>query len=141
MIAIRPETERLLDEVEKLAKRKFRYRKELGWLAEIAESGKNQGLFDEIVFLSKFATKSHGVLRREGSPSDDTAKLSREYTEAVQKVALRIQSLLAETTDDSRTDFTRLFFPLTIKSMDNFLDLLNELSWFKNYAIDKRGTG
>ena len=139
MMTISPETEKLLDEVEALAKQRFRYRKELGWLAEIAESRKKQGVFDEIVFLSKFVTKSHGVLRREGSSSDDTAKLSGEFSEAIRKVSSRIQLLLAETTGGTGADFAKPFFPLTPESMDNFLALMNELSWFKNHAIDKKG--
>lgn len=82
-MTIQPETERLLDDVERQAQRKFRHRTEVAWLVELASAQKKHPVMEEIVFLSKFVTKADEVLRREGSSSEQTAKLSDEFGQNV----------------------------------------------------------
>jgi hypothetical protein len=139
-MTIRPETERLLGDVERLAQRKFRHRTEVAWLVELASAQQKQPVMEEIVFLSKFVTKADEVLRRDGGSSEQTAKLSNEFEQNLSKVSILLRSLVGDSADDVHTAFVNQFLRLTHEGMSNLLSLMKELSWFKNYAIDKRGS-
>jgi len=139
-MTIRPETDRLLEDVERLAERKFRHRSEVAWLVELASARQKQAVMEEIVFLSKFVTKADEVLRREGGSSEQTAKLSNEFEQNVKKISILLRSLVADSANEERTTFGNQFLSLTHEGMRNLLSLMKELSWFKNYAIDRKSS-
>lgn len=95
---------------------------------------------EEIIFLSKFVTKADEILRREGSSSEQTAKLSNELEENVKKISVLLGSLVGDSADDVRAIFVNQFLLLTHDGMNSLLSLMKELSWFKSYAIDKKGS-
>ncbi len=135
---IQPETDRLLNEVERLARRKFRHRSDVAWLVQLASSQKKQPVMEEIVFLSKFVTKADEVLRREGGSSEQTVKLSDEFEQNVRKVSILLRSLIGDSANGTGTAFVNRFLSLTHEGMSNLLSLTKELSWLKDYAIDKK---
>ena len=135
---IRPETEKFLSEVERFAQRKFFYHKEIATLIECAEINKVQNILEEIIFFAKFITKAHEILERQGVSADETQKLSEEYSASLVKTTKLIQNLTRNASADIRETFERKFLSMTHESMENFISMLKELSWLKNYAVDKK---
>ena len=134
----RSETEEYLNEVERFAHRKFLYRNEIAALLDFSLSHKRQSVMDEVVFYAKFITKAHDILRRQGIAADDTQKLSQEYSANIVKITALMRALLQGAAEDVRQTFEHHFFLLSHDVMENFITLLNELSWLKNFAVDKK---
>ncbi|MBI1804701.1 MAG: hypothetical protein HY033_02500 [Ignavibacteriae bacterium] len=138
MMDIRPETDAYLIELEKFAARKFQYRREVGILIDLAEQRSMQPLFEQIIFLAKFASSSFNILKRSGVESEETAKLSTEYAESLRKITSLLELLTAEAPNEITEIFQRSFLNLSHESVNRFMALLYELSWVKNSLLDNR---
>ena len=137
MIAIRLETQTYLDAVEQFAHRKFQFRDDLGLLTDLSESRNMKQLFDDILFFAKFVSNANNVLKRAGVHSEETQKLSAEFKESLEKSSTLLRTLVKEAPEEVKKDFTARFFSLSQESVSNLLSLLYELSWIKNYSLDK----
>lgn len=126
-----------LDEVEHFAQRKFLFRDEMALLIELSESRGMQKLFNEIIFFAKFITNAQHILKRIGSESDEVLKLRIELTENLKKTSTLLRTLVEECSDDMKESFMRRFLMFNQENLDNLFSLLSELSWIKNYSLDK----
>jgi len=135
-VEIRSATDAYLTGVELFARRKLLYRKEIGVLVDLAESASLQTLFDELIFLAKFASSASNILTRSGMHGDETAKLSSEFAESLRKVSSVLELLVANAPADVAGGCRRSFLDLSPESMNRLMALLYELSWIKNYSLD-----
>ncbi len=133
----RSEHEEYLNEVERFVNRKFLYRKEITALLVAASSGSQQSVMDEIIFYAKFLTKAHTVLQRQGISAEDTQKLSQEYSANIIKTTVLIRTLIRDADTSIQNMFEQHLFLLSHTAMEKFLTFINELSWLKNFAVDK----
>ena len=134
---ISSENERYLSDVEKFVNRKFLYRKEIAVLLELASSSSRKSVIEEIIFYAKFLTKAYTVLQRQGIAAEETQKLSDEYSANIVKTTTLIRMLIQNADMNNQQLFEQQFFVLTHSAMEKFLAFVNELSWLKNYAVDK----
>ena len=139
-MTIRPETQQHLDAVERHAKRSFRYRGEIAVLMDLSELNSLQPLFADLIFQSKFSTNAVNILKRSGPGTDETAKLSAELKQSLEKISNIFHNLLAEAPGDVKDKFMSTFLSETTAGFDNLMNLLTELGWVKNYELD-RGRG
>lgn len=126
-----------LNEVEHFAQRKFLFRDEMGLLIELSESRGMKKLFDEIIFFAKFITNAQQILKRIGSDSDEVLKLRTELTENLEKTSTLLRTLIKESSDEVKGSFMHRFLAFNQESLNNLFSLLRELSWIKNYSLDK----
>jgi hypothetical protein len=135
MVTVTSKTQAYLDEVERFSKRKFLFRHEISVLIDVATLHSKQQLFDEITFMAKFITNASNILKREGAGKEETSKLEYEFKHAIEKSSSLVQELVGNIADEKNL-FAARFFSLTQEGMSNFMKLLNELSWLKNYSLD-----
>ena len=133
-----PETQFYLNEVEKFAQRKFQFRHEISLLVESAALHSQQHVLDEITFLAKFSVNASNILKREGAGKEETSKLEREFKQNLEKSSSLIRELISDIPDDERNMFISRFLSLTHEGMGNFMKLMYELSWLKNYSLDTK---
>ena len=133
---IRPATDAYLSDAERFAGRKFQYRIEIGALIDLADHRSLRSLFDELIFLAKFASNSCNILKRSGTQSDETVKLAAEFAGSLRKISSLLDLLTAEAPAELVEKFQRSFLDLSQESMDRLIAFLYELSWIKNYALD-----
>ena len=136
-MTLQPSTESLLSEIEQFAQRKFRYRLEIGLLIETANSLSLRRELDDILFNAKFLTNASALLKRVGSDSPETVKLSSEFGDGVEKVSTLLRTLIKESPTEIRDLFLKRFLSLSAESMHELLSLCSELSWMKNYSLEQ----
>jgi len=134
---LQPSTESFLSDIEQFAQRKFRYRLEIGLLIEAANSVSLRRVLDDILFHAKFLANAFNLLKRVGSDSPDTVKLSSEFQEGVEKVSTLLRTLIKESPKEMRDIFLKRFLSLSAESMNELLSLCTELSWMKNYSLEQ----
>jgi hypothetical protein len=126
-----------IDDIERAYGRKFSCRTEIELLVELAEKHSLRPVFDDMIFYAKFVTRASGILARTGPMNEETEKLSREYAESLERVSLLIKRLLKEAPQDVAGPFANRFLSLSQESVRSLMVLLQELSWVKNYILDR----
>jgi hypothetical protein len=132
-----PEIEAYLDAVERSAGKKFRLRSDIAALMHAADAGRIPADFAEVTFLSKFLVNAAHVLRRTGLKPEETANLSSEFAENVQQVTALVRRILAAAGPAERGELEEKFLAPTQAGLAALLDLATELSWIKNYELDR----
>ena len=137
MVAHRAETQAYLDAVEQSTRRTLRLRGEIAMLIEVAGERGMEPLLEDVLFRAKFISNARNILSRVGKGRDDTEKLSLEFKEQLANVGTLLRTLVKEAPEDWKSAFARKYFSLDQESMASLLVLLEELSWLKNYALDR----
>jgi hypothetical protein len=133
-------TESHLDAAERYSQIKFKYRSEILDIMGQAEIGAMIKEFEELIFLGKFITNAHSILKRSGNETGETIKLASEYQKSIAKSIELLKLLIGSASDKSKKKFEESFFTTTHNSLHNILDLMYELSWIKNYSLDTHHT-
>ncbi len=138
MVNMSPKTRSLLDEVERYKGRSFALRNDVGLLVEFAASQSRQYLLNDITFTAKFVSNAMNILRRTGSGNEQTAKLENELGNNLKRVTDLMLELTAQGPSPEVEDFrARYLSPGTARSAE-LMRLLSELSWLKDYALERR---
>jgi hypothetical protein len=130
----------VIENVEQYAKRKFRYRNEIGILLRAAEDCGMISEFDQLSFTGKFIKNAHSILTRDNLDNSVTARLADELRVNLEKSAQSINTLIEKSPKEEKTLITGQFLNLTEENFQNLITLMMELSWFKNYSLDKTST-
>ncbi len=93
---------------------------------------------EDVVFNAKFITQALNVLKRVGPGNNDTAKLSGELNQMMEKTGTLLRTIMKESPEDMKQHFLGTFLSLNGESMNNFTGLLYELHWIKNYMLDQK---
>ncbi len=127
----------IIENVEQYAKRKFRYRNEVGTLLEAAEERGMRSAFDELAFIGKFIKNARSILTRDDLENSVTVRLADELRANLEKSARNITALVANSPPDQKESIARQFLDISKENVEHLLALMEELSWFKNYSLDK----
>lgn len=137
MIIIRTQTREFIEKVERSSGKKFTFRNEIEILYELAEQRSLHTVFDDLAFYAKFIYHASGILKRHDLAEEQTAKLSREFKEKLEKASALIKTLISEAPGDVQQLFMKKFFSLSHESVSSLLILFQELSRIKNYSLDQ----
>jgi hypothetical protein len=129
-------TRSLLQEIDMLSGRKLLRQKELGLLIECAHGAGRKEYLADLAFQAKFVWKSRGIMQRIGPGADGYDALQREFTAAVEEVR-RLLGLLLDGCPGTEGLRDRLL-ALTPRALEDLLALTNDLTWYKNWLIDRR---
>ncbi|MBI3195367.1 MAG: hypothetical protein HYZ34_13020 [Ignavibacteriae bacterium] len=128
--------EEVISEIEKSGNRKFKFRQEVSSLLTISQEQNMSGVFDDILFFSKFLSHAYAVLNREGTTSETTRPLQQEFKTTLEKLHTLLRTLIKEADGLLKQDFVSRFLNMKPECMENLLALANELTWVKNYQLD-----
>jgi hypothetical protein len=132
-----PSTLQLLDSLEALSGNRLTRRNDLGLLIEVAAERRHEHMLEQLSFHAKFISKTHGIMSRIGKDTDGYDKLLREFQAGLEKARGLLQGLLAETAPDIQHHYASTYLTMTAEGLQNFLALLHDLSWYKNWINDQ----
>lgn len=127
----------ILTQIEQLARR-LTCKEEIGMLIELAHQHNKLQTLDDLSFFSKFCSKTFGIMQRIGNEADGYDKLAHEFSDNLEKSKKLVNELLSPAPGDVKNDFENKFFDLSPSAFQNYLSLIRDLSWYKNYLIDSR---
>jgi hypothetical protein len=134
--ALRQETLAFLRELELASNRKLNYPEVTGRFVEISRTGGRDEVFDEVIFLAKFITKSAGVMRRIGVDGEGYDKLSAEFKSSLEKGASLLEALNRELPDEVKKEHETRFSAMTHESLEQLVSLMQDLALVKNWVLD-----
>ena len=137
MPGITAATESFLADAERFTGRRFRHRLELGLLIDALNSDKLTKSFEELVFYAKFLTHAGAILARKGLAEEETGKMAKEYAATMQRALGLLEEIRGQLKEADRRTFEPII-GMTHEHMKQFMSLMNELGWIKNYLIDTK---
>jgi len=132
--------EAYLDAVEEYVQKKFMYRSAL---SDIIRQSTNNGMekeFEDLIFLGKFISSAHSILKRAGSDSSDTIKLAAEFQKSLERSVELLKRLIQGAPDNIRKKIESDFLAPSHHNLHKILDLMYELSRIKNYSLDRKNS-
>jgi len=127
----------LLASLDILSGRKLTRRNDLGMLIELSVVHNQHAVFDELSFLAKFISGTYRIMQRIGIHGEGYDRLSREFTDAIEKSKSLITTLLTDSPTEDRQRFTSAYLAMTPESFQHLLALCYDLGWYKNWTIDR----
>jgi hypothetical protein len=109
---------------------------DLGTLIELAERHSLSGTVDDLAFSAKFLTKSFDLMKKVGKGGEGYDKLETEFSVQMKKFQVLIHQLLEKSDAMTKAHFVQTYLAMDTVSMQNLMQLLHDLSWYKNYLID-----
>jgi hypothetical protein len=130
----------ILENVEQYSKRRFRYKNEIGILLDAAAERGMQSVFDELAFIGKFIKNAQTILTRDNLDKSVTTRLADEVRINLEKSVRGIAILIENCSPDEKKSITDQFMNISKENVQKLLTLMMELSWFKNFSLDKENT-
>ncbi len=131
-----PETSSLLARLRSFSGNRLTREQDLGILLELGSAPDRAAVLDELCFLSKFLSRTHGIMQRIGTGGQGYDSLAREFHESLRRVTGLIRQLLEGAPAQVREEFEATYLGLTHQCLADLLALLYDLSWYKNWLID-----
>ncbi|HEY6951870.1 MAG TPA: hypothetical protein VI758_05650, partial [Bacteroidota bacterium] len=125
-----------LDNLQMHFNRTLTFAREIGLLLDETKRQGLDDLFRDALFQAKFATKTREVMDRIGRGGEGFDKLSAEFQASIEKTSALLKTIVKESPDETKQLFVDKFFALDQNSFSNFLTLLQDLSWLKNWELD-----
>ncbi len=135
-LQISDETRSFINEVNIFSKNRLQKIEDLEILAELSEKNNNQNVFNDIIFISKFMTNAFTIMKRIGVAGDGYDKLITEYNKGMNDVKSKIELLINNLDSEKKDRFNKKYFQITQESMSNFVILLSDLTWVKNWKLE-----
>jgi len=128
----------LVDELETHSEKRLSYKRELCILVELAHRHQRIPMLEQLSFFAKFTHKAFGILQRTGKESEGHDRLTAEFEDGIRKTKAFLNDLLIEAAIEIQRQFATEFLTLTPTAFQNLLTLCYDLSWYKNFQIDRR---
>ena len=135
-MVISQETSALISSVQAFSRNKLRHADDLAILVELSHLHHRDQVLDDICFLSKFLINASTVMKRIGRDGEGYDKLSREFSENLEKANTFVRLLVKEAPEDVKRHFVSSYFGLTPVALESLMQLLYDISWLKNWNID-----
>jgi hypothetical protein len=127
-----------LSDINEVSGKSLKRSLDLGALLQIAEEQSQKTMLDDLAFSAKFITKSFELMQRIGRDGNGYEKLSEEFSMQIKKSQEILKQLLDKTDAMTKAHFTGSYLEMNTLTMQNLMQLFHDLSWYKNYQIDKR---
>lgn len=135
-MTVRPETEQFLSDLQRFASRLFVHKEAIAVLLDEAHARGSMQIFEDLVFLAKFLSKSYDILRRIGPDGEGFQKVSAEFQASLEKSNTLVKTLVKEMPEDVKQKMADSFLRVDQESMSRFMELMRELAWVKNWMVD-----
>ena len=135
-MVISQETSALISSVQEFSRNKLRHADDLAILVELSRLRRQDQVLDDICFLSKFLVNTTTVMQRIGPDGEGYDKLSREFSENLEKANTFVRLLVKEAPEEVKRHFVTTYFALTPVALESLMQLLYDVSWVKNWNID-----
>ncbi len=132
------QTKELLSKIQTTSGNTLQRAMDLGALLEISLQHNKKTILDDLAFHSKFLVKTFELMKRIGKEGDGYEKLYKEFSASLEKSRQMILQILENAPNDVKTLFSSQYLSLSTISMEQLMQLIHDISWYKNYLIDMR---
>ncbi len=130
------ETEQFLADLQTYAGRQLHFPREVGYLLDLTRTRHLEQVFRDAIFHAKFAVKSKEVMTRIGTDGEGFDKLAAEFQSSIEKTSALLRTVVKEAPEEVKKRFVADFFSLDQRNLTNFVLLLEDLAWIKNWQVD-----
>ena len=135
-----PSTIALLSHLEDLSGKALQRRDDLGVLLEVSELHDRWNILEPLSFQAKFLARTFAIMRRIGIDGTGYDRLNHEFQAALDRVRAMVQDMLRGVTVVEGAQFADTYLAMSPDSLQNLLTLCEDLSWYKNWLIDRQRT-
>jgi hypothetical protein len=132
------ETRDFVRQIDELSNHRLTNQDDVAALVELAQTKDQRMQLEQIAFLAKFLSNTHAILKRSNSDTEGYDKLSGEFQVNLEKAVGELNGLIEQAPAAVKESFSSKFLMLTGESFENLLSLLYDLSWIKNWYIDRK---
>ena len=125
-----------IDQLQEFSQHRLNFPRDVEVLIELATAQRHDDLFRDAIFHAKFAVKTKEVMSRIGPGGEGFDKLSTEFQNSTEKASTLLKTIVKESPDEIKRHFVNDFFSLDPASFANFMKLLEDLGWVKNWEVD-----
>lgn len=93
---------------------------------------------EDLAFSAKFLTKSFDLMKRIGKGGEGYDTIESEFTSQTEKSRNLITQFLEKAEPMTRSHFSGTYLSLDTIALQNLMQLFHDLSWYKNYLIDRK---
>ncbi len=131
----------IVDAVDKFSNGSLREKDSLEFLLRTAIENEMMSLIDDIAFHSKFLWRLLSFFQsgRKFEEIDEEVYKSRIFeliNESVEKIRNLIFEIVSKAPQQERETFTSKFLEMNAESFGNFVNLVHDFYWLKNWKID-----
>ncbi len=127
-----------VDVVDEYSGNRMRRKHDVATLMQISEDGGYEQVFEDLIFQAKFLSKLFTVVKRTDPGTEAFPKLQYEFKEAVERVGTLVRAIVKESEETVKTRYTSEYFGMNHTCLNNLLDLSYDLSWIKNWKLDRQ---
>ncbi|CUS84966.1 hypothetical protein [Candidatus Kryptobacter tengchongensis] len=140
----------IIQAVDEFSGGRLREKNSLEVLLTIAVENNLMNLVDDIAFHSKFLWRVFNFLKSGrkifGETADQKAdeerykaRLTSQISESVERIRSLILKILERFPEVEKQRFFDKFLKIDAESFENFMNLVHDFYWFKNWRIDEHG--
>lgn len=133
-----PHIQEFIHQLEAYRGGKLNYPVEVGELLGIVIQTRTENDFEELIFQAKFLVKAQDVMKRIGPSAEGYDKLSTEFQSGIKNAVNRLKVIIDKATDESKQKYFNTYFSMETDSYNRLLKLFSDLSWMKNWQVDRR---
>ncbi len=131
----------IIDALNKFSGGKLKERNVLELLIRVAIENDMMDLIDEVAFHSKFLWRLFSFLQsgRKINEVDEEiykSRIFRQIMESSEKIRDMLFKIVDKTSQQERETFTDKFLKMDAQSFENFMNLVHDFYWLKNWKID-----
>ena len=130
-------TRSVLGELDALSSRRLSRREDLGTLIELAEQSDQRARLEELSFYAKFISRSHRIMERIGRTGEGYDRFNSEFINALERCRNLMRMLLSNAPPPTRKRLEEAYLRLSPSSLKAILALAYDLSWYKNWLLDR----
>ncbi len=138
------DAEKIVEAVESFSGGKLKDKKSFEFLIKIAIENEMMPLIDDIAFHSKFLWRLISFLKsgrgfKEVDELEYKENLIAQMNDSVEKIRVLIFRLIDKCDEMEKENFVNRFLKVEAQSFENFLNLVHDFYWLKNWKIDNEG--
>ncbi|MEN3037993.1 MAG: hypothetical protein ABDI07_02375 [Candidatus Kryptonium sp.] len=132
----------IIEAVDKFSKGGLKEKDSLEFLLTVAIKNDKMDLIYDIAFHSKFLWKILSFLKsgRKFDEIDEESykgRITEQINQSIDKIRNSIFKILENCSDAEKQNFVDKFMKLDPESFENFMNIIHDFYWFKNWQIDK----
>jgi hypothetical protein len=131
------ETHALIAHLRLFSESKLTREEDLGVLLDLSVRLHQERQLEDLSFCAKFVSRTYGIMKRIGRDGNGYDKLLGEFNENVLAASSLVRSLVSQGPPEVQEHFASTYLTMTPQALDNLLALFYDLSWYKNWLIDR----
>jgi hypothetical protein len=137
-MTISPDIAKFVTDLEVYYNRKLNYPLEVGEILQIIVQTGLKNEFEELIFQAKFLVRMQDVMNQISNEAEGFEKLLAEFQSGAKRAMDLLKIIVGRADTDVAQKYSDTFFAMEIESFARLINLYSDLSWIKNWQIDRK---